>query len=78
MIQSNKKNNHHFQQILLHTDVIRFLEDGLEKEGVLGEPLHWPHQDVDQPEPVAVPLSLAPLQQCSAVSQTYRRKPTAR
>ena len=78
MIQSNKMNNHHFQQILLYTDVIRFLEDGLEKKGVLGESLHGPHQDVDQPEPVAVPLSLAPLQQCIAVCQTTRRRPTAR
>ena len=55
--------------LLVHDDevvplplVVRLLEDGLQEEGVLGQPLHRPHQDVEEAESVAILLRLAPLQ----------------
>ncbi len=41
--------------------VVGLLQDGLQEERVLGQPLHRPDQDVEQAEAVAVALRLAPL-----------------
>ena len=47
-------NSHHEYEVVPREAVVRLLEDGLEEERVLGQPLHGPHQDVEKAEPVAV------------------------
>ncbi len=42
-------------------EILGVLEDGLQEQGVLRQPLHRPHQDIHQAQPVAVALGLAPL-----------------
>lgn len=53
--------SYHFgENRLLHFGV-RLLVDGLEEEGILGEPLHGLDEDVHEAEAVAIPLRFAPL-----------------
>ena len=47
-------NPHHEYEVVPCEAVVRLLEDGLEEERVLGQPLHGPHQDVKKAESVAV------------------------
>lgn len=38
------------------------LPDGDQQQAVLGQPLHRPHQDIGQPQPIALFVGLAPRQ----------------
>lgn len=53
--------DHHVQALPLHV-VVGVLQYRLQQQAVLGEPLHGLHQDVHQPQPVALLLCLAPGQ----------------
>ena len=54
--------SYHEYQVVPRQPVVRLLEDGLQQQRVLGQPLHRPHEDVEEAEPVAVLLRLAPRQ----------------
>ena len=54
--------SYHEYQVVPRQPVVRLLEDGLEQQRVLGQPLHGPHEDVEEAEAVAVLLRLAPRQ----------------
>ncbi len=64
------RTDHEHDVGLLHL-VVGLFEDGLEQERVLGEPLQGPHEDVEQAQAVAVPLSLAPLKQQAVKSAPW-------
>ena len=51
---------HSLKRVLLIV-FLGFLEDGFKQQCVFCQPLHWPHQDVNQPQAVAVLLRFAPL-----------------
>ena len=52
---------HHLSESGLLLWRLGLLEDGLQQQGVLGEPLPGLGQDVHQPQPVTVFLRLTPL-----------------
>ena len=52
---------HHEHEVIPLLFVFGLLEDGLQQERVLGQPLHGPDQNVQKPESVAITLSLTPL-----------------
>ena len=51
---------HGLKRVLLIA-FLGFLEDGFKQQCVFCQPLHWPHQNVNQPQAVAVLLRFAPL-----------------
>ncbi len=51
---------HDFQSFPL-LFVLGLFQDGFQQQGVLGQSLHWSHQNVNQAQPIAIFLRLTPL-----------------
>ncbi len=63
-IDENQKSipiTYHFSEGLLLFSILGLLQDGLQQQGIFCQSLHWPHQNVYQPQPIAISLSFAPL-----------------